>query len=515
MISVASKEIADVLSKLTESEGGVERTVSKGALTYMVQMHLVQEYMRLIALLGAGKRVSEELLSSENKDFVGDPIRNFLIEWNNSEQTSSVDSQQLAKDVVEAARVVNESSDGKGGRKSRQLTKGRDVLKIVTAAGDMTPVEAIIYIFCWNVLRAVDEADNDAVKLKAYFYANSRFTTTTNSVKESNPLMKVAVIDGARTVSRIESPNEFELTGSVSTLRHLGKLFSGGASIQSKLIQTYTIQKKPSQEDSSSKKKKRKKDDSNEKKNEKPGSGNKGATTDTEESNAKKQRTDSCADKTIVTQRSGNTTQYTRDGLENKEELLSRLSEAVEKVGGGVLAQSLKEKITRAVLPIIQDYVNSEHAINKLIAEDDVHATLETTFEGVDGFDVGKPYDETGFFEVIYSAWRNVKWREKNDKNKINLKRKLNSAEHETWVKWEKDLDDEDLRTAIDQIKQDMKRSIVFVTRKGEKLVTEEYKVTEGDVDPYKTIYIYGEPTEDGSRYTTKNTAYKWMVPKN
>lgn len=87
MISVASKEIADVLSKLTESEGGVERTVSKGALTYMVQMHLVQEYMRLIALLGAGKRVSEELLSSENKDFVGDPIRNFLIEWNNSEQT--------------------------------------------------------------------------------------------------------------------------------------------------------------------------------------------------------------------------------------------------------------------------------------------------------------------------------------------------------------------------------------------------------------------------------------------
>lgn len=147
----------------------------------MVQMHLVQEYMRLIALLGAGKRVSEELLSSENKDFVGDPIRNFLIEWNNSEQTSSVDSQQLAKDVVEAARVVNESSDGKGGRKSRQLTKGRDVLKIVTAAGDMTPVEAIIYIFCWNVLRAVDEADNDAVKLKAYFYANSRFTTTTNS----------------------------------------------------------------------------------------------------------------------------------------------------------------------------------------------------------------------------------------------------------------------------------------------------------------------------------------------
>ena len=108
-----------------------------------------------------------------------------------------------------------------------------------------------------------------------------------------------------------------------------------------------------------------------------------------------------------------------------------------------------------------------------------------------------------------------MKWREKNDTNKINLRRKLNSAEHETWVKWEKDLHDEDLMTAIDQIKQDMKRSIVFVTRKGEKLVTEEYKVTDGDVDPYKTIYIYGEPTEDGSRYTTKNTAYKWMVPKN
>lgn len=515
MISIASKEIADVLSKLTESEGDVERIAPKGALTYMVQIHLVQEYMRLIALFGEDPRVSEELLSSENKDLVGDPIRNFLIEWNNNELTSSIDKQRLAKDVVEATRVVNESSDGKGGRRFTQLKKGREALKMVTAAGDMTPVEAILYIFCWNVLRAADEADNDLGKLKAYFYANSRFTTTANSVKESNPLMKVAMIGGARTVSRIDSPNEFELTGSVSTLRHLGKLFSGSASIESKLIQTFTIQKKPPQKDSSSNPKKRKKGGSKEKKNEQSGSDNKGATTDTEESNAKKQRTDSCADKTIVSQRSGSTTQYKVDGFQKKDDLLSRLSEAVEKVGGGILGQSMMDEITKAVLPVIHDYMNSENAINELIEEDDVQATIETTYEEVDGFDVGKPYEETGFFEVIYSAWQNAKWREKNEKNKINKRSNLKSAEQKTWRKWEKDLDNKDLRAAIDQIKQDMNRSIVFMTRKGGKLVTEEYKVTEGNVDPYKTIYIYGEPTEDGSKYTTKNTAYKWMVPKN
>lgn len=515
LISVASKEIAQVLKILTESEGGVERVVPVGSLTYMVEMHLVQEYMQLVTLFGEDQKVSEELLSSENKDLVGDPVRKFLLDWNSKELTSSIDKQQLAKDVVDAARVVNESSESKGGRRTKQLSKGREINSLVATAGDMTPVEAIVYIFCWNVMRAAEEANNDPKKLKAYFYKNSRFTTTANSVKESNPLLKVETIGGERTVSTIDSPNEFELTGTVSTLRHLGNLFSGSESIQSKLIQTYKIQQKNPHEETSSKSKKRKKSNKEEKRNEEPGSDNKGATADTEENNAKKQRTDSCA-KTIVTQRSGKSTQSTIDGLDDTGELQSKLTNAVlSGVGTGVLNPDILAKITAALLHVVHDYVNSENAINEQIENDDVHATMETTFEEVDGFVVGKPYEDTGFFDVIHLAWQNVKARETNRKNKISVRKSLKPSEEKELKKWEKELDEKVLNSALKQITEDMKRSIVFMTRYEGELISKEYKVTEGDIDPHETIYIYGEPPENGSKFTTKNTTYKWMVPTN
>ena len=520
MISVASKEIAGVLSKLTESEGGVDRTVSIAALTFMMEMHLLQEYMHLIVLFGADKRVSEELLSPVNKDLVGEPIRDFLVEWNNSDLTSSVDKQQLAKDVIDAVRVVNESSEAASGRKTKQLSKGREVVGIVTAAGDMTPVEAMCNIFCWNVVRAVEEASNDPVKLKAHFYENSNFTTTTKSVKEPNPLMKVEMIGDARTISRINSPNEFELTGSLPTLRNLGDLFSGKASIQTKLIQTFKIQQTPPQDDSSKlvkgKPAKRKRSKKKKTKGEQPSSDNNGGTADTEENDAKKQRTTDCGTKTIVTQTSGSTSQYKVHGIESKEELESKITGAVNRrFGDGLLRPEVLAKIAEAVVPLIQDMMRSERDINELIASDDVQASNETTFEAIDGFVVGRPYEDTAFFEVIYKAWENVKWREWKEKHKVNMKVSLKTAEQETVRKWEKDLGDEDLKTAIEQIEKDMNRSIVFMTRKEGKLVTEEYKEVVGDVNPYKTIYIYGEERVTDTNFTTKNTAYKWMVPEN
>ena len=521
MINVAAKEIATALKKVKEDEGDVKRDVNVASLNFMVTMHLLHEYMHLIVSIPEDTQVDEELLSLDKQHLVGEAIREFLVERKDKEMTSNFEDQQLANRVIEAVRVMNETETGASSkeRKSMQLTKGREVMGIVTATSDLTLVELICHIFCWNVVRAVEKADGDRTELKAFFFAKWGFTTTPNSVKESSQLMKVSKIGDAMVTSRIDSPNEFQLTGSLLSLRQLGDLFRGTAPLEDKLIQTYTIPKKSNAptDDSSTldggKPTKRKRSKKKKKSDEHQSSDNNGSTTDTEETDAKKQRTNDCGNKTIVSQQSGNMTQHELHGLESKDKLIATAMEAAQKqVGSDVLATGLLKNIATA---IVNKLFRTEDEIDELIASDDVMATNETTIEAVEGFDVGQPYNEqTGFFEVIKAAWRNEKWRAKHGQQHSMKKFKLKVEEEEKATNWEKVLFEKALKPAIKQIVDEMGKSIVFMTRREGKLVTKEYKVSEGDDNPHNTIYIYGEPTEDNSKCTIKNTKYYWMVPK-
>jgi len=294
-------------------------------------------------------------------------------------------------------------------------------------------------------------------------------------------------------------------------------LIRGTAQLKGKLIRTYTLPTKPAatKEGKPSKRKESKK-----RKSEKHQSKDKnGSTTDTEETNSKKQRTNDCASKTIVSQQSGNTTQHELHGRESKDELRARAVKAAQnKVGKDILGEGLMTNIAKAIIDeLFPTLPEAEADIDEMIESDDVVARTETTFEAVEGYEVGKQYDQTGFFDVINLAWSNMKWRGRKKKHKTNKRIGLTTKEQQMAEKWAKNLFGLPLKTAITQIVKEMNKSIVFLHRKNGEEYKRVFNVSgkKGDtvVDPYNTIYIYGEPSVDGAKRTTNNANYRWMVP--
>ncbi len=514
---MSAKEIASVLKTVKEDQG-TKRKVNIASLNFMVTMNLLHEYMLLIASIPEHIQVSEELLSEDNEDLVGEAIREFLVRRKDKDKTSRLDKEQLASNVIDAIRVTNEKGASSNKRQTKIPTKGRDVMTIVTAPGDMTLVELICHIFCWNVVRSAEKERGNPSELQDLFFGkDKRFKTTSDSVKTSSQLMKVLKIGNEMVTSKIESPSDFQMTGSLLSLTELGDLIRGSTQLEDKLIRKYTLPTKPAatKEDKPSNKKESKK-----RKSEKDQSKDKnGSTTDTEETNSKKQRTNDCASKTIVSQQSGNTTQHELHGRESKVELRARAVKAAQnKLGTDMLGVGLITNIASAIIdelfPTLQ---KAEADIDEMIENDDVVGGTETTFEAVEGYEVGKPYDKTGFFDVINNAWSNMKWRGKKHKHKTNKRIGLTKKEEQMAEKWAKKLFDSPLKEAFNQIVKEMNKSIVFLHRKDGEVYERRYNVSgkkrDTVVDPYNTIYIYGEPSEDRTKRTTNNANYRWMVP--